>query len=187
MGTNFSNPKNQTHKHMIPIIHPNTQTQTHKHVHPHNKSKKFFSKYKQNPEVINEREERGGEEWWNQSCMSFPTFFISAAGSWWRRLAPLLLVEGDLASWVPVEINARWSGDRRWVDFLCWRLALFGLDKVEISVVWTQWEEENGGAERGLYDVSGYWGKKKGIYGERKDTCGYGNREPDMVLREWVP
>ena len=25
--------------------------------------------------------------------------------------------------------------------------------------------------------------KKKGIYGGREDTHGYGNREPDMVLR----
>ena len=47
-----------------------TLTQTHKHVHPHNKSKNFFSKHKQNPEVRNEREERGVEEGWNQSCMS---------------------------------------------------------------------------------------------------------------------
>ena len=46
-----------------------TQTQTHKHVHPHNKSKNFFSKHKQNPEVRNERKEKGGEEGWNRSCM----------------------------------------------------------------------------------------------------------------------
>ena len=59
----------------------NTQTQTHKHVHPHNKSKNFFFKYKQNPEVRNEREEMGGEEEWNQSCMSFPAFLIDVAGS----------------------------------------------------------------------------------------------------------
>ena len=55
-------PISQTHKHMIPIIHTNKQTQIHKHVHPHNKSKNFFSKHRQNPEVRNEREERGGEE-----------------------------------------------------------------------------------------------------------------------------
>ena len=61
MCTDFLNPENQTHKHMIPIIHINTQTQTHKHVHPHNKSKNFFSKHKQNPKVRNEREERGGD------------------------------------------------------------------------------------------------------------------------------
>ena len=47
---------------MIPIIHTNKQTQIHKHVHPHNKSKNFFSKHRQNPKVRNEREERGGEE-----------------------------------------------------------------------------------------------------------------------------
>ena len=44
--------------------------------------------------------------------------------------------------------------------------------------------------------VSGYWGRvmkkkkkkgEKGIYGEREDTCGYGNSELDMVLRQWVP
>ena len=32
--------------------------------------------------------------------------------------------------------------------------------------------------------------KKKGekrIYREREDTHGYGNRELDMVLRQWVP
>ena len=94
MGTNFSNPENQTHKHMIPIIHTNTQTQTHKHVHPQNKSKNFFSKHKQNLEVRpikkiknknlevrNEREERGGEEGWNQSCMSFLAFLIGVTGS----------------------------------------------------------------------------------------------------------
>ena len=85
IGTDFSNPKNQTHKHIISIIHTNKQTQTHKHVHPHNKSKNFFSKYKQNPKVRNEREERGGEEGW--------------------RSASLLPVGGDLASWVPVEIG----------------------------------------------------------------------------------
>ena len=28
---------------------------------------------------------------------------------------------------------------------------------------------------------------EKGIYGEREDTCGYGNSELDMVLRQWVP
>ena len=67
IGTDFSNPKNQTHKHMIPIIYTNKQTQTHKHVHPHNKSKNFFSKYKQNPEVRNEREERGREEGWRSA------------------------------------------------------------------------------------------------------------------------
>ena len=55
---------------MIPIIHTNTQTQTHKLVHPHNKSKNFFSQHKQNLEVRNEREERGGEEGWNRSHMS---------------------------------------------------------------------------------------------------------------------
>ena len=70
IGTYFSNLENQTHKHMILIIHTNTQTQTHKHVHPHNKSKNFFSKHKQNPEVRNEIEERGGEEGWNRSCTS---------------------------------------------------------------------------------------------------------------------
>jgi len=70
MGIDFSNPENQTYKHMIPIIHTNTQIQTHKHVHPHNKSKNFFSKQKQNPEVRNEREERGREKGWNRSCMS---------------------------------------------------------------------------------------------------------------------
>ena len=46
---------------MIPIIHTNTKTQTHKYVHPHNKSKNLFSKHRQNPEVRNEREERGGD------------------------------------------------------------------------------------------------------------------------------
>ena len=60
-------PISQTHKHMIPIIHTNKQTQTHKHVHPHNKSKNFFSKHKQNPEVRNEKEERGGEEGWRSA------------------------------------------------------------------------------------------------------------------------
>ena len=29
--------------------------------------------------------------------------------------------------------------------------------------------------------------KKKGIYREKEDTRGYANREPDMVLRQWVP
>ena len=67
IGTDFSNPENQTHKHMIPIIHTNKQTQIHKHVHPHNKSKNFFSKHRQNPEVRNEREERGGEEGWRSA------------------------------------------------------------------------------------------------------------------------
>ena len=81
MCTNFSNPENQTYKHMIPIIHTNTETQTHKHVHPLNKSKNFFSKHKQNPEVRNEKEERGGEEGWNESCMSFPAFLIGTARS----------------------------------------------------------------------------------------------------------
>ena len=51
MGTDFLDPENQTHKHMIPIIHTNTQTQTHKHGHPQNKSKNFFSKHKKNLEV----------------------------------------------------------------------------------------------------------------------------------------
>ena len=40
--------------------------------------------------------------------------------------------------------------------------------------------------------IGGEWWKKKkkgekGIYGEREDTCGYGNSELDMVLRQWVP
>ena len=60
-------PISQTHKHMIPIIHTNKQTQIHKHVHPHKKSKNFFSKHRQNPEVRNEREERGGEEGWRST------------------------------------------------------------------------------------------------------------------------
>ena len=66
---------------MIPIIHTNIQTQTYKHAHPHNKPKNFFSKHKQNLEVRNEREERGGEEGWNQSCMSFLAFLIGVIGS----------------------------------------------------------------------------------------------------------
>ena len=61
IGTDFSNPENQTHKHMIPIIHTNKQTQIHKHVHPHNKSKNFFSKHRQNPEV-RMKERKGAEK-----------------------------------------------------------------------------------------------------------------------------
>ena len=81
MGTNFSNQENQTHKHMIPIIHTNKQTQTHKHVHPHNKSKIFFSKHKQNPEVRNKREERGGDQ-----CCYCPSEVILQARYWWRSM-----------------------------------------------------------------------------------------------------
>ena len=172
MGTNFSNPENQTHKHMIPIIHTNTQTQTHKHVHPHNKSKNFFSKHKQNPKVRNEREERGGEEGWNRSCMSFPAFLIGAAGSWWRRSAPLLPVGGDLASSVLVEISAWWIsfvGDQRCLD----------------SVRGKEWRGKDGFVLVCL-GIGGEWWKKKGekgIYGEREDTRGYGNHEPNIVLK----
>ena len=149
----------------------NTQTQTHKHVHPHNKSKNFFSKYKQNPEVRNEREEMGGEEEWNQSCMSFPAFLIGVAGSWWRRSAPLLPVGGDLASWVPVEIGTRWisfARDQCYLDLMRWRSALFGLG-----------ERKRMKGQRGVctvcLDIGREWWKKKkkkkrDLWGERGYT-----------------
>ena len=43
---------------------------------------------------------------------------------------PLLLVGGDLASWVLVEIGTGWisfAGDRRCLYSMKWRLVLFGL------------------------------------------------------------
>ena len=43
---------------------------------------------------------------------------------------PLLLVGGDLASWVLVEIDTGWisfAGDRRCLYSMKWRLVLFGL------------------------------------------------------------
>ena len=59
-----------------------TNKQTHKHVHPHNKSKNFFSKYKQNPEVRNEREERGREEGWRLALFGLGEVGI---GTVWTR------------------------------------------------------------------------------------------------------
>ena len=70
---------------MIPIIHTNKQTQTHKHVHPHNKSKNFFPKHKQNLEVRNEREERGGEEGWRSALFGPSEVEIGVARDAERR------------------------------------------------------------------------------------------------------
>ena len=43
---------------------------------------------------------------------------------------PLLPIGGDLASWVSMEIDARWisfAGDRRCLYSVRWRSVLFGL------------------------------------------------------------
>ena len=112
---------------MIPIILTNKQTQIHKHVHPHNKSKNFFSKHRQNPEVRNEREERGGEEGW--------------------------------------------------------RSALFGPGKVEISVVWTRWKEENGGVERKREPRVWVLGESDGKEEKKKEKKGFLGRERIHVGR----
>ena len=114
-----------------------------------------------------------GGDW----CRCYPSEVILQAGCWCRSALG------------KVEINAGWisfARDRCCLDLVRWKSALFGLGE----------RKRMEGRRRVCTVCLGIWGewwkkrKKKGekrIYREREDTHGYGNRELDMVLRQWVP
>ena len=78
---------------------------------------------------------------------SFPAFLIGAAGSWWRRSVPLLLVGGDLASWVTMDFlcwvrrgfweKQGWREKNKWNDFGA--SVLRGYANRELDMVLRQW------------------------------------------------